>query len=252
MLALALPLAVPSLTEMSERNPVAILPADAPSSATAREITQTFREAGSENVLLVLLTNDKGLGPADEKVYGTLVDALRRDSTDVVMMQDFISTPELRQVLVSQDSKAWMLPVGLAGELGTPEAYAAYTRVSGIVDHAVAGTSLTANLTGPAGTVADLTVAGANDRLPIELAIAVLLLVILAIIYRSPATMMLPLAHDRGVAADGPGGGRRHLVVHRAGDLEPDDRVPERDDRRCGNGLRRLPDQPLSRLRPAR
>ncbi len=194
MLALALPLAVPSLTEMSERNPVAILPADAPSSATAREITQTFREAGSENVLLVLLTNDKGLGPADEKVYGTLVDDLRRDSTDVVMMQDFISTPELRQVLVSQDAKAWMLPVGLAGELGTPEAYAAYTRVSGIVNHAVAGTSLTANLTGPAGTVADLTVAGANDRLPIELAIAVLLLVILAIIYRSPVTMMLPLA----------------------------------------------------------
>ena len=58
--------------------------------------------------------------------------------------------------------------------------------------------------------------------------------------------------HDRGVAADGAGGGRRHLVVHRAGDLEPDDRVPERDDRRCRNGLRRLPDQSLPRLRPAR
>ena len=32
-----------------------------------------------------------------------------------------------------------------------------------------------------------------RDRLPIELAIAVLLLLILAIIYRNPATMMLPL-----------------------------------------------------------
>jgi RND superfamily putative drug exporter len=59
-LALALPLALPSLTEMSERNPVAILPADAPSTATARAITQTFRDAGSENVLVVLLTNDNG------------------------------------------------------------------------------------------------------------------------------------------------------------------------------------------------
>ena len=99
VLALALPLAVPSMTEMSERNPVAILPADAPSSATAKEITETFHEAGSENVLLVLLTNDKGLGPADEQVYGTLVDDLRRDSTDVVMLQDFLSTPQLREVL---------------------------------------------------------------------------------------------------------------------------------------------------------
>ena len=178
---------------MSERNPVAILPADAPSTVTAKEITQTFKEAGSENVVLVLLTNDKGLVPADERVYGALVDRLRQDTADVEMLQDFISTPELKSVLVSKDSKAWILPVGLTGELGTPRAYEAYTRVSDIVNRAVVGTSLKANLTGPASTVADLTVAGANDRLPIEIAIAVLLLLILAVIYRNPVTMVLPL-----------------------------------------------------------
>ena len=193
VLALALPLAVPSLTVMSERNPIAILPADAPSTATAREITQTFKEAGSENLLVVLLTDENGLKPADEKVYGNLVDNLRRSGSDVVMMQDFVTTPELRQVLASQDGKAWILPVGLAGELGTPEAYGAYQRVSDIVEHTVAGTPLTANLTGPAATVADLTLAGATDRLPIELAIGILLLIILAVIYRNPATMTLPL-----------------------------------------------------------
>ncbi|MBJ7340147.1 MAG: MMPL family transporter [Mycolicibacterium sp.] len=193
VIALALPLAVPSMTEMSERNPVAILPADAPSTVTAMEMTKTFKEAGSENILVVLLTDDNGLGPADEKVYGTLVDRLRQDNADVAMLQDFVSTPELREVLVSKDSKAWILPVGLVGELGTPESYNAYTRVSDIVDRTVEGTSLKANLTGPAATVADLTVAGATDRLPIELAIAILLLIILAIIYRNPVTMMLPL-----------------------------------------------------------
>lgn len=193
MLALALPLAVPSLQVMSERNPVSILPADAPSTATAREITETFKEAGSENVLIVLLTNDGGLSAADEKVYGTLVDRLRQDNSDVEMLQEFRGTPELKPLLASQDSKAWILPVGLAGELGTPEAYAAFTRVSNIVEHTVEGTSLTANLTGPASTVADLTVAGATDRLPIELAIGILLLLILAVIYRNPVTMMLPL-----------------------------------------------------------
>ena len=138
VLALALPLAVPSLTVMSERNPVAILPADAPSSATAKEISETFKESGSENVLIVLLTNQNGLGPPDEKVYGTLVDRLRQDNADVVMLQDFVSTPELREVLASKDSKAWILPVGLAGELGTPESFASYTRVSDIVEHTVA------------------------------------------------------------------------------------------------------------------
>ena len=94
---------------------------------------------------------------------------------------------------MSQDSKAWMLPVGLAGELGTPESYA---RTRGSPTSSITpspGSGLTVNLTGPAATVADLTEAGRQDRLPIELAIAVLLLVILAVIYRNPVTMMLPL-----------------------------------------------------------
>lgn len=192
-LALVLPQTVPTLADMSLRHPVALLPADAPSAVTARDMANAFNQTGSENVLLILLTNDKGLGPADEQTYRTLVDRLRDDQRDVVMLQDFLTTPALRQVLGSQDNQAWILPVGLAGELGTPEAYAAYSRVSQIVAQSVGGSALTANLTGPAATVADLTDAGAKDRLPIELAIAVLLLIILTIIYRNPVTMMLPL-----------------------------------------------------------
>jgi putative drug exporter of the RND superfamily len=197
VLALVLPHTVPSLTEMSQRNPIAILPADAPSAVAASQMTKAFKEAGSENVLVVLLTDDKGLGPADEQTYRSLVDRLSRDTHDVVMLQDFLSTPQLRETLTSKDNKAWILPIGLAGELGTPEAYGAYQRVAGIVDGAAKnvndGSRLTAQLTGPAATVADLTKAGAADRLPIELAIAVLLLVILAVIYRNPVTMFLPL-----------------------------------------------------------
>lgn len=193
VLALVVPLTVPSLTELSERNPVAILPADAPSTVATREMTEAFQESGSENVLVVLLRNTDGLTPADEDVYRTLVDELHRNTRDVVMLQDFITTPQLRDSLASEDSQAWILPVGLAGELGTPESYAAYNRVAETVERTVDGSSLTANLTGPAATVADLTEAGAEDRLPIELAIAVLLVLILAVIYRNPATMFLPL-----------------------------------------------------------
>ncbi len=197
-LALVLPMTVPSLTQMAQRHPVAILPAQAPSTATAKKISQAFHEAGSENVLIVLLTSengDKALGPADENVYRTLTDRLRQDTKDVVMLQDFLSSPPLRDLLVSKDGKAWILPVGLSGELGTPESYRAYNDVAGIVQRTLgtAGSSLKANLTGPAATVADLTDSGARDRVSIELAIAVLLLVILAAIYRNPVTMFLPL-----------------------------------------------------------
>lgn len=192
-LAVALPLTLPSLSDMAEKHPLAILPSDAPSAVTARKMTEAFHESGNEDLLLVVLTNEKGLGPADEVTYRKLVAALRADTRNVVMLQDFVSTPPLRSVLTSKDRKAWVLPVGLAGELGTPRSYAAFTQVTGVVKQNLAGTSLTANLTGPAATVADLTVAGEKDRLPIELAIAVLVLVVLLLVYRNPVTMLLPL-----------------------------------------------------------
>ena len=196
-IAVALPLTLPSLGEMAQKHPLAILPGDAPSSVTARKMTEAFHESGSEDLLLVVLTDDKGLGPADEAAYRKLVDALRQDTRDVVMVQDFISTPPLRSVVTSKDDKAWVLPVGVAGELGTPRSYAAFNRIGDIVKDALnqapAGTHLTANVTGPAATVADLTVAGDRDRLPIELAIAVAVLIVLLVVYRSAVTMLLPL-----------------------------------------------------------
>ncbi len=129
-------------------------------------MTEAFHESGSEDLLLVVLTNENGLGPADEAAYTKLVAALRQDTRDVVMLQDFVSTPPLRPVLTSKDHKSWVLPVGIAGELGTPKAHAAYLRVADIVKHNLAGTRLTANLTGPAATVADLTAAGERGSAP--------------------------------------------------------------------------------------
>src|SRR3954469_14009047 len=193
-IAVALPLTVPTLNEMAQRHPLAILPSDAPSSVAARQMTEAFHESGTENLLLVVLTDEKGLSPADEAAYQKVVAALRDDKRDVVMLQDFVSTPPLRPAVTSKDHKSWVLPVGVAGELGTPKSYASYLRIEESVKHNIAGTPLTANLTGPAATVADLTVAGERDRLPIELAIAVLVLVVLLIVYRNPVTMLLPLA----------------------------------------------------------
>src|SRR5215475_13449887 len=192
-MAIALPLAFPSLGEMAEKHPLAILPSDAPSSVTARKMTEAFHESGNDDLLLVTLINEKGLEPADEATYRKLVDALRDDVTDVVSVQDFVQTPQLRQFLTSQDKTTWVLPVGLAGELGTPRSYESFNRVAGIVQHNVAGSALTVHITGPAATVADLTVAGQQDRLPIEIAIAVLVLAVLLLVYRSAVTMLLPL-----------------------------------------------------------
>ena len=193
-LAMVLPPLFPSLAEVTQKQPTSPLPASAPAIVSNRQMAEAFSKSGTEdNVLLVLLTNDKGLGPADEQVYRTLVDRLRQDSQDVVMLQDFVGTPPLRETLSSQDGKAWILPVGLSGDLASPEANAAYTRVADIVKNTVAGTPLTANLTGTAATIADVIDVSERDQVRIEAAIVTLLLVILLIIYRNPVTMLLPL-----------------------------------------------------------
>ena len=65
---------------MAQKHPLAILPSDAPSSVTARQMTEAFHESGTDDLLLVVLTNENGLSPADEATYRKLVDALREDT----------------------------------------------------------------------------------------------------------------------------------------------------------------------------
>ena len=57
------------------------------------------------------------------------------------MVQDFISQPPLRDVMASKDHKAWFIPVGIAGELGSPESNAAYQRVVATVKQTVVGSA---------------------------------------------------------------------------------------------------------------
>jgi RND superfamily putative drug exporter len=194
-LAAVLSVTIPPLTEMASKRPVPILPNDAPVLVTTRQISQAFNQSGSENenVLLVVLTDDNGLNPSDLATYRTLADNLRPDTRDIVMLQDFIHTPALREAMTSKDHKAWYLPMVLSGGVGTPELHEGFGRVSDIVKKSVAGTTLTSNLTGPAATGDDLMYIGIRDMHVIEAAVVIMVLIILLVIYRNPLTMMLPL-----------------------------------------------------------
>jgi len=196
-IALAAVLAVvfPPLTEMAAKRPVPILPPDAPVLQTTKQISEAYHQSGSENenVLLVVLTDDDGLNPADLTTYRTLANNLRPDTRDIVMLQDFVHTPALRDAMTSKDHKAWYMPMVISGGVGTPELHEAFGRVSDIVKKSVAGSTLTAHLTGPAATGDDLMYIGIRDMHVIETAVALMVLVILFVIYRNPLTMMLPL-----------------------------------------------------------
>ena len=192
-LAAALSLVFPSLGVLAQKAPASILPANAPSVVSQKQMSEAFQEASSDNILLVVLTNEKGFTPADEAVYRELIGKLRAETEDVAALQDFVTTPPLKEVLVSRDNKAWLLPINIVGEIATPRAIAATKRAMQTVKDTVAGSTLQAYTTGPAGTFNDIQDIGDRDRVTIEIATIVALLAILLMVYRNPLTMMLPL-----------------------------------------------------------
>ena len=126
--AAILSVTIPPLTEMASKRPVPILPSDAPVLETTRQISEAFHQSGSENenVLLVVLTDDNGLNPSDLATYRKVADDLRPNTRDIVMLQDFIRTPALRDAMTSKDHKAWYLPMVLSGGVGTPALHAGF------------------------------------------------------------------------------------------------------------------------------
>ena len=73
-LAVALFLLLPPLAKIAGEKQPEFLPSDAPVLIANNAMIKAFNESDSQNSLLVVLSNDKGLGPADEEVYRRLVD----------------------------------------------------------------------------------------------------------------------------------------------------------------------------------
>ncbi|MDG4668997.1 RND family transporter [Mycobacterium sp. 236(2023)] len=191
--AILLFLTVPPLGLVAQKNPPPFLPEDSPVFIASQKMETAFGEAGSGNVAVVILSNENGLTPADEAVYRTVVDDLKADTANVESVQDFIATPELRQVMSSEDGKAWNLPVSMTGSMGAPSGQEAYRQVATLVKDATANTTLTANLVGAAATFEDINAIGARDQIIIEISTVITVLLILIVVYRNLVAMIIPL-----------------------------------------------------------
>ena len=107
-LAAVLTLTLPPLPEIAAQKQLPMLPNDAPTMVTARAMNDAFHETGSGSQLMVILTNENGLGPADDATYRNLIGNLRQDTRDKMSVQDFVSAPPMREILASKDNKAWI------------------------------------------------------------------------------------------------------------------------------------------------
>jgi putative drug exporter of the RND superfamily len=189
-LVVVLSIAFPPLAKIVENQTMQPLPPQA--MAPTQHMAADFGDS-AQNILVVVMSNDKGLQPADNDTYRTLADRLRGDSQDVSGVEDFVGTPPLRALMVSKDNNAFYLAVTLKAPPGSPESSEAYKRVGEIVDQVTRGSDLTTHVTGQAAVVADMSIVTARDMHMIEIATAVMVMLILAVIYRRPVTALLPL-----------------------------------------------------------
>lgn len=126
----AMAMTLPSLHSQAAKGQQSPLPDTAPSIAVNRQLGRTFHEIEGGSLLFVVLTDDHGLSPSDENVYRRLIDNLRHDTQDRILVQDFLSTPALRKVFESKDNKAWNLPINLPGDGPSAATQEAYRRVA--------------------------------------------------------------------------------------------------------------------------
>lgn len=182
--------AFPPLSQVVESRTVQPLPPNA--MAAAEQMAKDFGES-AENTLVVVLTDERGLQPADDAVYRKLAAKLRDDTTDITTAQDIFSSPALRPVMVSPDHKAFFMAVTLRTPPGSPESSQAYQRISRIAKQTTAGSAVRADVTGQPAVLGDLSITTEHDMHLIEIATALLVLGILLVIYRRPVTVLLPL-----------------------------------------------------------
>ena len=192
-LAVVLALLFPQLETVVRQQSVDLIPRDVASFQTVDRMSEAFGEQGSKTTLFVAMEDPAGLTPSARRHYDEMLSRLREDTEHVRLVQDLLADPVTATQAVSQDRKAWYLPVGVAGTLGDPTAAEAVTAVRDIAAQSFDGTSTTVRVTGPPATFSDQIAAAEHDLLFISIATAALIAMILLIVYRSVFTALLPL-----------------------------------------------------------
>ncbi|ORW24263.1 hypothetical protein AWC18_00355 [Mycolicibacter nonchromogenicus] len=192
-LAVILALLFPQLETVVQKQSVQLIPRDVGSFQTIDRMSEAFGEQGSKTMLFVAMEDQSGMTPSARERYTDLVSRLRADTEHVLLVQDLLADPVTAAQALSQDGKAWYLPVGVAGTLGDPAAAESVTAVRAIVADAFDGFSTTAKVTGPPSTFSDQIAEAEHDLLFISIATAGLIALILLIVYRSVFTALLPL-----------------------------------------------------------
>ena len=199
---------VPPLEEVGRIHNVAANASDAPSLIASKRVGQVFGEYDSDSLVTLVLEGDQPLGDEAHRYGDTLVAAMRADTTHVQHVQYFWGDPLTAAGAQSNDGKAALIQVYLAGDMGGSQANESVEAVRDIVAGVPAPPGIKAYVSGPAALFADEFSVGEGGHIKVTALTFGVIFVMLLIVYRSLTTALLTLvavaiqvAAARGVVA---------------------------------------------------
>lgn len=195
LLAGALFLVAPSLTEVGVQDQSTFLPQGAQSQQAFALLDERFPEDPSTNGAVVVLARDGGLLPADRayaaELAGSLQERARRPGAEVSAVLAAGLDPRLAPLLRSSDGQAELLVVGYRTSAFSDRAIAAVEELRGELARGPEG--LDRQVTGLAGLAADQDRALKQSFDRVGVVTLLLVIGILLAVYRSPVAAAIPL-----------------------------------------------------------
>jgi RND superfamily putative drug exporter len=199
---------IPPLEEVGRIHNVAQAAADAPSSIANKRVGKVFGEYDSDSLVTLVLEGEQPLGAEAHRFGDALVDRMRADTEHVQHVQYFWGDPLTAAGAQSNDGKAALIQVYLAGDAGGSQANESVAAVRQIVADTPSPPGVKAYVSGPAALVADEFAVGDSSHIKVTALTFGVIAVMLLIVYRSIATALLTLlavaiqvAAARGVVA---------------------------------------------------
>ena len=199
---------VPPLEEVGRLNNVAQSAKDAPSLIAAKRVGEVFAEYDSDSLATLVIEGDEPLGAEAHRFGDALVAGMSADTEHVQHVQYFWGDPLTAAGAQSNDGKAALIQVYLAGDAGGSQANESVAALREVVADTPAPAGVKAYVSGPAALVADEFAVGENGHIKVTALTFGVIGVMLLIVYRSIVTTLLTLvavaiqvAAARGVVA---------------------------------------------------
>ncbi|BBZ23061.1 RND family transporter [Mycolicibacter hiberniae] len=193
LLTLGLNVLVPPIESVAREHAVTMSPQDAPSLMAAKHIGATFEEFDSDSMVMLVIEGENKLGPDAHRYYDTLIEKLSADHEHIQHVADLWGDPITAAGVQSADGKAAYAQINTAGDQGSTRGNESVDAVRKIVASVPAPEGVRAYVTGQAALTTDMTEAADKSMLKMMAVTGVVIIIMLAIVYRSAATVALAL-----------------------------------------------------------